>query len=246
MISNVQLVEISGSVKFSIYLLSDAAPLGAVRARRSVSDPRSNQIVSRFLPQFEGFDSARLGVNLVKKPHFSLIPFPKRASDSELGGLYAGAPSKPAEEVAANFQPIADRSLALEWLLTPKSAEVCLSERVLARLVQAEAHEPDVSLRDDIRQTFVALSLAIRSDVGALKASAMDAPAKGHEADRTGPPHPLPMCFIRASYSMYGLHPDKVWPAILAKRKALIGPEFTQLRQLPSPGKSKEERKKLA
>ena len=86
------------------------------------------------------------------------------------------------------------KALPLGWLLGPKDGT--LAERVLARLIQLEAHEPDVSLRDDIRQSFITLTLAMRGNT---------------------------MPFVVASYQMYGLHPDKVWPAILARRSALLG-----------------------
>ncbi len=71
------------------------------------------------------------------------------------------------------------------------------ADRVLARLIQAEAHESDPWYRDDCRQAFIVLSLALK-----------------------GESQP----FVSASYRMYGLHPDKLYPAILARREALLGP----------------------
>ena len=67
----------------------------------------------------------------------------------------------------------------------------------MARLIQLEAHEPNPHFQDDYRQTFIALSLALKGS-------------------------PIP--FIEASYTCYGIHPDKVWPAILARREAILGP----------------------
>lgn len=100
------------------------------------------------------------------------------------------------------------KALPLEWLLAgPRkqltdvkrerdSDSLPTSDRILARLVQLEAHEPDVWLRDDIREAFIVVSLA----------------AKGN-------PQPL----IDASYICFGIHPDAVWPSIIARRQALLG-----------------------
>ena len=56
-------------------------------------------------------------------------------------------------------------------------------------LEQAELSEEDVYLRDDWRQAWVCVSLADR-----------------------GVPEP----FVAASYQLFGLHPDKVFPAMMA------------------------------
>jgi hypothetical protein len=79
--------------------------------------------------------------------------------------------------------------------------------RVLARLIQSEAHEPDVWLRDDYRQAFITLDLALKGNT---------------------------MPFVVASYQMYGLHPDKVWPARIARRKALLGKEYEAIAGEPA------------
>jgi hypothetical protein len=76
-----------------------------------------------------------------------------------------------------------------------------VSERVLARLIQAEAHEPDVWLRDDYRQAFIVVTLAARGDT---------------------------MPFVVASYQMYGISPNKIWAARIAKRKAQLGEEYSK------------------
>jgi hypothetical protein len=90
------------------------------------------------------------------------------------------------------------KALALQWLLNPEKDKK-FPERVLARLIQSEAHEPDVWLRDDYRQAFITLTLALKGNT---------------------------MPFVVASYEMYGLHPDKVFPAIVARRKANLGREY--------------------
>jgi hypothetical protein len=105
--------------------------------------------------------------------------------------------------------------VALEWILNPSKNGKDWTERILARLIQAEAHEVNPHLRDDYRQAFITLSLA-----------------------RDGSPIP----FVEASYRVIGLHPDKVWPSILARRKALLGPEYCQLRSVPKKPSESETR----
>jgi hypothetical protein len=101
------------------------------------------------------------------------------------------------------YPQIESQSLLLQWLWGPKTNS--LTDRVLARLIQSEAHEPDVWLREDYRETFIALSLAI---------------------------HGSPIPLVEASYEMFGLHPDKVYPAILARREALLGRKFPKSTEL--------------
>jgi hypothetical protein len=117
---------------------------------------------------------------------------------------------------AARFQTVAlppkPSPFALEWLISRKSKTLpeveklrreesteFLSERVMARLTSSEAHETDIWLRQDYRQAFICVSLA----------------AKGN----TEP-------FVVASYQVYGIHPDKVWPKIIWNRQARLGREF--------------------
>jgi hypothetical protein len=71
--------------------------------------------------------------------------------------------------------------------------------RILNRLEEAERSEPDSWLRHDIRQAFITISLAQKGS---------------------------PMPFIEASYAVFGKHPDRVWPHIMANRKAKLGKEF--------------------
>src|SRR5579872_3204523 len=77
-----------------------------------------------------------------------------------------------------------------------------LTERVLARLAEAEAEELNPWLRDDLR--IARLTVAYAASGEAVLCS----------------PHEL------ASYMVLGLHPEKVWPAIQAREKALCGPLF--------------------
>lgn len=72
-----------------------------------------------------------------------------------------------------------------------------LAHRVLARLAEAEARETDPWSRDDLRIARLTVAYA----------------ASG-EAVLCSPD-------VLASYAVLGLHPSKVWPAILARRKAL-------------------------
>jgi hypothetical protein len=80
--------------------------------------------------------------------------------------------------------------------LTEEQPEVSFSDRLVARLLKAETHEPDAWFRDDYRIARVTVGLARK-----------DSPI----------PH------IEATYCVLGLHPDNVWPAIIARRKAQLG-----------------------
>jgi hypothetical protein len=80
-----------------------------------------------------------------------------------------------------------------------------LSRRILSRLIDAEAKEPDPWLRDDLRIARLTVAHAARGDAASL------------------PPHVL------ASWEVLGLHPEKVWPAIVARRKAQLGEFYSKL-----------------
>ena len=71
------------------------------------------------------------------------------------------------------------------------------TEAILAYLTQQEALERDPWIRDDLRISWITV----------LNAS------RGHSQP-----------FVDASYRVLGIHPEKVWPAILARCKALLGP----------------------
>jgi hypothetical protein len=73
-----------------------------------------------------------------------------------------------------------------------------LAQRILFRLEQVEWREPDPHFRDDLRIAWITV---LRADRGESL------------------PH------VSATYSVLGLHPDKVWPAIEARRRALLGIE---------------------
>jgi hypothetical protein len=96
--------------------------------------------------------------------------------------------------------PAESKALPLEWLLGPKNQR-CPIDRLLARLVQAEAHEDNLFYKQDYRQAAIVVSLADR-----------------------GNPEP----FVASSYACYGIHPDKLWPKLLAKRRAALGPEYSR------------------
>lgn len=69
-------------------------------------------------------------------------------------------------------------------------------DRIATRLLQAESREPDAHYRSDYRIARVTLGCI----------------ARGWRQ-----PH------VAATYKVIGLHPAKVWPAIVARRKAQLG-----------------------
>jgi hypothetical protein len=73
------------------------------------------------------------------------------------------------------------------------------SLRVLSRLEQAEASEPNLHFADDCRIAWITVLRAARGEI-------------------------LPQ--VSATYSLLGLHPDRVWGAIIARRKAQLGSEY--------------------
>lgn len=82
--------------------------------------------------------------------------------------------------------------------------EQALTGRVLARLEDSEKREIDPWLRDDLRHSWISLSTFWRGSFPTF----WDA-------------------FVDASYRIYGVHPDAVWPKIMAKRKAKLGPLYS-------------------
>jgi hypothetical protein len=88
------------------------------------------------------------------------------------------------------------KALPLGWLLDPEKSRDNLTNRILAQLCLAEVREPDPWLRDDMRIAWITILYASQ-----------------------GNPQP----HVDATYRVLGLHPDKVWPAILARRRALLG-----------------------
>lgn len=71
-----------------------------------------------------------------------------------------------------------------------------LTQRILSRLERAEWHEANPHLQADYRIAWITVLCASRGELL---------------------PH------VRATYAVLGLHPSKVWPAILERRKALLG-----------------------
>lgn len=68
--------------------------------------------------------------------------------------------------------------------------------RVLSRLEDAEAHEVNPHVQTDLRIAWITVLRAARGELGAHRS---------------------------ACYAVLGLQPDKVWPAIVERRKAQLG-----------------------
>src|SRR5579863_2776356 len=85
-----------------------------------------------------------------------------------------------------------------------------LVRRVLSRLERAELREPDPHFQDDYRVAWITVCNAARN---------------------------VPSPHRAATYTVLGLHPDKVWPAILARRNALLGLPYEEFRSNSLPPK---------
>jgi|GEM_PF-3627495 len=83
----------------------------------------------------------------------------------------------------------------------PSPSPVVFSRRVLARLWEAELAEPNPHFATDIRIAWITVWFAVC----------------GYHA-----PH------VAACYAVLGLHPKKVWPAIVARRRAQLGPFYAE------------------
>lgn len=92
----------------------------------------------------------------------------------------------------------------------PRDASLELAGRVLLRLEEAEKKELDPWMRDDIRIAWITVFHA----------------SQGHSQ-----PH------VVATYRVLGIHPDKVWPAIVARREAMLGAEYGNFFPASSPKK---------
>ena len=116
----------------------------------------------------------------------------------DLSWLYRElAPSLNSAAVSYTAAPQTADSLSPELDLWPKvSAPLSLSERVLTRLEELETQELDPWVRDDLRISWITV----------LNAS------RGNQQ-----PH------VDATYRVLGLHPDKIWPQIVARRSAALG-----------------------
>jgi hypothetical protein len=75
-----------------------------------------------------------------------------------------------------------------------------MTRRVLFRLEQAELSELNPHLRDDYRIAWIVALYAMSGDSQPL---------------------------VAATYRVLGLHPEKVWSAIVARRKADLGKEYS-------------------
>jgi len=109
--------------------------------------------------------------------------------------------------IQLNSLPLDLKALPLSWILGPKTDS--LAERVLARLIQAEAHEANPHFRADIRISWIAVKWA--SD-GIPEWSPY----------RLLPPH------VAATFAVLNCHPDEVWPRILQTRQEKLGAEYSE------------------
>ena len=71
--------------------------------------------------------------------------------------------------------------------------------RILSRLELAEVRESNPHFRDDYRISWITVLRAARGE---------------------------PRAHVSASYAVLGLHPEKVWPALTAQRRAKLGPLY--------------------
>jgi hypothetical protein len=97
----------------------------------------------------------------------------------------------------------------------PSAATPALARRILSRLEAAESREPNPHLQDDYRIAWITV----------LRAS------RGEQI-----PH------VSASYAVLGLHPEKVWPAIVERRKALLAAAYESAACLPPKKPVQSER----
>jgi hypothetical protein len=107
---------------------------------------------------------------------------------------------------------VQSKSLPLGWILDPEKglSYRTRSERVLARLIQAEAHEAEASYRDDIRIAWLTVLHCQRGD--AVQCT----------------PHVL------ATYEVLGCHPEQVYAKTILRRVAMFG-ATAKIIKFPSP-----------
>lgn len=87
---------------------------------------------------------------------------------------------------------------------------MAITRRVLTRLEDAEVRESNPHFQDDYRIAWITVMRASRGEVR---------------------PH------LSATYAVLGLHPDRVWPAIVARRKAILGSGFEKFCGVSLPPK---------
>jgi hypothetical protein len=85
-----------------------------------------------------------------------------------------------------------------------------LVEKILARLECAELHEVNPHFQTDIRIAWITILRASRGD---------------------------PVPHVSATYTVLGLHPDRVWPAIIERRKTLVGLRYEEFFGVELPPK---------
>jgi len=104
-------------------------------------------------------------------------------------------------DLAARFRSIRDqRELILEilWVIVCGSR---LSVNAMDYLAAQELAEPNPWLRDDIRIAWLTILFAARG-----------------QSDPS----------VEATWKVLGIHPDKLWEAIVARRKAMLGPLYEE------------------
>lgn len=97
--------------------------------------------------------------------------------------------------------------------------QALLVERVLAELQRAETNEQNPHWQDDYRIAWITVLRA---------------------AQGVAEPH------TSATYTVLGVHPDKVWPSIVARRKARLGPLYEEFFGLELPAKKPVQSVRLA
>jgi hypothetical protein len=85
-----------------------------------------------------------------------------------------------------------------------------IARRVLSRLEDAELREVNPHFQADYRIAWITVLRASRGELGAA---------------------------ISASYAVLGLHPEKVWPAIVERRKAQLGMLYEEICGVTLPPK---------
>ena len=104
--------------------------------------------------------------------------------------------------------------------LSPESERSCLelTARVLFHLEKSEASEVNLHYRDDVRIAWITVLFAARGESN---------------------PH------VQATYRVLGIHPEKVWSAIVERRKAVLGAACEDFFGTASPKKPvRSERRK--
>jgi hypothetical protein len=112
--------------------------------------------------------------------------------------------------------PVEVKSRPLGWILDPEKG-LRLSERVLARLIQAEAHEAEASYRDDIRIAWLTVLHCQRGDAVECTPN------------------------VLATYEVLGCHPEQVYAKTILRRVAMFG-ATAKIIKFPSPKSSPIEK----